>query len=168
LRTSITVIFDGYLVLNMGYLRNHLATVVVSAFAAFLTGMYFVLPPILNFFMLVVVVVTWFLAFICWIAQKSADYVHKHSHSGSHEEKKSSVKLTTTNTTTVSFDELTKFKESFTAELNELKDEVKLKDGEISSLRQQIANLQTLVEIEALKAELANLKALAVKESRRK
>jgi hypothetical protein len=155
----------------MGYLRNHLATVVVSAFAAFLTGMYFVLPPILDFFMIVVITVTWFLAFICWIAQKSADYMHSHGDNHSHGEKKSSIKLTVpVYTKTVSLDELTKFKESFTAELNELKGEVKLKDGEINNLRQQIANLETQVQIEALKAELANLKALAAKEkfSRRK
>lgn len=151
----------------MGYLRNHLATVVVSAFAAFLTGMYFVLPPILEFFMLVVVVVTWFLAFICWIAQKSADYVSKHGHA-TYDEKKSLVSATTTSNTAVSFDELSKFKESFTAELNELKDEVKLKEGEISNLKQQIANLKTQVEIEALKAELANLKVLAKERTSRK
>jgi hypothetical protein len=149
----------------MGYLRNQLATVVVSAFAAFLTGMYFVLPPILNFFMLVVVIVTWFLAFMCWIVQKGTDYSHRHSQQYGHSEKKSSTSLaTSTYAKTVSLDELTKFKESFTVELNELKDEVKLKDGEISSLRQQIANLETQVQIEALKAELANLKILAAKE----
>lgn len=149
----------------MGYLRNQLATVVVSAFAAFLTGMYFVLPPILNFFMLVVVIITWFLAFMCWIVQKGTDYSHRHGQQHGYSEKKSSANLvTSTYTKTVSLDELTKFKESFTAELNELKDEVKLKDGEISNLRQQIANLQTQVQIEALKAELANLKVLAAKE----
>jgi hypothetical protein len=149
----------------MGYLRNQLATVVVSAFAAFLTGMYFVLPPILNFFMLVVVIVTWFLAFMCWIVQKGTDYSHRHSQQHDYSEKKSSANLvTSTYTKTVSLDELTKFKESFTIELNELKGEVKLKDGEISNLRQQIANLQTQVQIEALKAELANLKVLAAKE----
>lgn len=149
----------------MGYLRNQLATVVVSAFAAFLTGMYFVLPPILNFFMLVVVIVTWFLAFMCWIVQKGTDYSHRHSQQYGHSEKKSSSNvIASTYTKIVSLDELTKFKESFTAELNELKDEVKLKDGEINNLRQQITNLETRVQIEALKAELANLKVLAAKE----
>jgi predicted membrane protein len=149
----------------MGYLRNHLATVVVSAFAAFLTGMYFVLPSILNFFMLVVVAVTWFLAFMCWIVQKGADYSHRYVRSQEqyHTEKKSSISLTT-QSKTVPLDELTKFRESFTADLNQLKDEVKLKDEEISRLRQQIASLQTQVQIEALKAELANLKVLAAKE----
>ncbi|MEM3143243.1 MAG: hypothetical protein QXW91_01250 [Candidatus Nitrosotenuis sp.] len=156
----------------MGYLGNHLATVVVSAFAAFLTGMYFIMPAELDQLLLVSLVVTWFLAFICWMAQKSADYAHKHGSHGTHheDEKKSLVRATTHSTavTSVSIDELKKFKESFTAELNGIKDEVKLKDEEIVKLRQQIANLETLVQIEALKAELANLKVLASKEAKRK
>jgi hypothetical protein len=150
----------------MGYLRNHLATVAVSAFAAILTGFYFISPPEIHFLMMIAVVVTWFLAFICWIAQKSADYAHRygHSHEHSHDEKKSSTKLTTSSISTISLDELTKFKESFTTDLNELKDELKLKDGEINNLRQQIADLETRVQIEALKVDLANLKVLAAKE----
>jgi len=42
--------------------------------------------------------------------------------------------------------------------------QIGLKDNEIADLRQQIANLETQVQIESLKAELANLKALAAKE----
>jgi len=155
----------------MGYLGNHLATVVVSIFAAFLSGMYFIMPEALHQLLLVSAIVTWFLAFICWMAQKSADYAHKHgagSHQ-SHDEKKSSPSLVShASSSTVSINELKQFKESFTADLNEIKDEVKLKDDEISKLRQQIANLETLVQIEALKAELANLKMLAAKERKRK
>ena len=151
----------------MGYLRNHLATVVVTCFAIFLTGMYFYMPAALNQLLLVSTIVTWFLVFICWIAQKSADYVkkhsphtesHTHSHPHVHEEKKSSTKLVS-----ISVEELNQFRESFTAELNQIKDEVKLKDNEISRMRQEIANLETLVQIEALKADLANLKAAAAK-----
>lgn len=59
--------------------------------------------------------------------------------------------------------ELDRFHISFTRELNELKDEVKLKDDEINRMRHQIANLETLIQIEGLKAELANLKAVAAK-----
>ncbi len=146
----------------MGYLRNHLATVVVGCFAVFLTGMYFYMPPVLNSLLLVSSIVTWFLVFICWMAQKSADYAHKHGHA--HAEKKSSTRILVHAQTTVSVDELEKFRDSFTATLNEIKDEVKLKDGEIANLRQQIANLETQVQIESLKAELANLKTLAAKE----
>jgi hypothetical protein len=146
----------------MGYLRNHLATVVVSAFAAFLTGMYFVMPQALNQLLLVSTIVTWFLVFICWIAQKSADYAHQYGQALSHDEKKSSTKLSTV--TSVSVTDVTKFKESLTTDLNEIKNEVRLKDDEINRLKQQIANLETMVQIEALKAELANLKALTAKE----
>ena len=63
----------------------------------------------------------------------------------------------------ISMQELDRFRASFTRELNELKDEVKLKDDEINRMRHQIANLETLVQIEGLKAELANLKAIAAK-----
>lgn len=44
---------------------------------------------------------------------------------------------------------------------------VKNKDSEIENLKNEIASLQTLVQIEALKTELANLKALAAKEGLR-
>ena len=152
----------------MGYLRNHLATVVTGCFAIFLVGMYFYMPPAMHQLLLVSIIVTWFLVAICYLAQKSADWTKKHgghehshaehAHSHPHEEKKSS-----TRTTNISVDELNRFRESFTAELNELKDEVKLKDNEINRMRQEIANLETLVQIEALKAELANLKAAAAK-----
>ena len=73
--------------------------------------------------------------------------------------KKSSAKLVSN----ITLEELTRFRDMFTAELNELKDEVKLKDEEISRMRQEIANLETLMQIEALKTELANLKAAAAK-----
>jgi predicted membrane protein len=150
----------------MGYLRNHLATVVTGCFAVFLSGMYFYMPAALNQLLLVSVTVTWFLVVICYLAQKSADWTKKHSghthtahsHSHAYEEKKSSTRITN-----ISLEELNKFRETFTVELNELKDEVKLKDNEINRMRQEIANLETLVQIEALKTELANLKAAAAK-----
>ena len=151
----------------MGYLGNQLATVVTACFAAFLTGMYFYLPDALHQLLMVATIVTWFLVVICWLAQKSADWSKKHgghshvehSHSHTHEEKKSSTRLVTN----ISVEELNRFRATFTAELNELKDEVKLKDNEIARMRQEIANLETLMQIESLKAELANLKAAAAK-----
>ena len=44
-----------------------------------------------------------------------------------------------------------------------MKDTVKLKDTEIARLTKEISDLRTLVQIESLRAELANLKALAAK-----
>lgn len=75
----------------MGYLGNHLATVVTGVFAAVLTGLwpYFVdFAPILNFVFLMAVPITWFLTFTCWISQKSTDYMHKSQSHVSHNEKK--------------------------------------------------------------------------------
>jgi len=51
------------------------------------------------------------------------------------------------------------------ADLEELKDRVKIKDNEIEKLKTEISNLKTLVEIEALKTKLARLKILALQEN---
>ena len=64
----------------MGYLYNHLATVVTGVFAAVLTGLWPVFvdfAPILNFVFLMAVPITWFLTLMCYLAQKSNDYVKK-------------------------------------------------------------------------------------------
>ncbi|AJM91408.1 MULTISPECIES: hypothetical protein [Nitrosopumilus] len=151
----------------MGYLGNHLATVVTAVFAAVLTGLwpYFVdFAPLLNFIFIMAVPITWFLAFTCWISQKSADYMHKHAH---HSEKKSLSNTQTIQTTTtgtqVSLSEIKQVQNELSSELNSLKETVKIKDSEIERLNQEISNLQTLVQIESLKTELANLKMLASK-----
>ena len=75
----------------MGYLGNHLATVVIGVFAAILTGLwpYFIsFAPILNFVFMMAVPITWFLTFTCWISQKSTDYMHKSETHTNHIEKK--------------------------------------------------------------------------------
>ena len=152
----------------MGYLGNHLATVTTGIFAAILTGLwpYFVdFAPILNFVFLMAVPIMWFLVFTCWISQKSTDYMHKHAPHTSHSEKKSLIETTTVQTTTtnntVALTELKQIQNELSTELNSLKESVKLKDSEIDRLNQEISNLQTLVQIESLKTELANLKMLA-------
>ncbi len=66
----------------MGYLKNHLATVVVGVFAATLTGLwpYFIeFAPVLDFVFMMAVPITWFLTLMCYLAQKSNDYMHKDS-----------------------------------------------------------------------------------------
>ncbi len=85
----------------MGYVGNHLATLVTGVFAAVLTGLwpYFVdFAPILNVVFLMAVPITWFLTFTCWISQKSTDYMHNHAPS--HSEKKSLINIQTIQTTT--------------------------------------------------------------------
>ena len=66
----------------MGYMKNHLATVSTAAFAVVLLGLWYWFlgfAPELNFIFIMAVTITWFLALMCWLAQKSADYVHKPS-----------------------------------------------------------------------------------------
>ena len=56
-------------------------------------------------------------------------------------------------------------KSELNIELDSLRSSLKNKDEEIGNLKTEISNLQTLVQIEKLKVDLANLKALAAKES---
>lgn len=143
---------------------GHIPTIVVTCLASALTLLYFVLPNATHFAMIVFVAAAWFLAIICWLAQKSADYITKGGYG--HEEKK---KLVNNNhnqqTVQVSSNQIKQAKVALGAELDELRNTVKNKDSEIENLKNEIANLQTLVQIEALKTDLANLKALAAKES---
>jgi hypothetical protein len=150
----------------MGYFGNHLATLVTGVFAAVLTGLwpYFVdFAPILNLVFMIAVPITWFLTFTCWISQKSTDYMHNHAPS--HGEKKSLSNIQTIQTTTtgsqVSILEIKQIQNELSLELNNVKESVKLKDSEIERLNQEILNLETRVQIESLKTELANLKMLA-------
>lgn len=152
----------------MGYLGNHLATVVCAVFAAILTGLWPVFvdfAPILEFVFVITVPIMWFLVVVCWLSQKSTDYMHQNTSSHAHSEKKSLSSTQTIQTTTsgsqVSLSEIKQIQNDLSAELNELKESVKLKDSEIERLNQEISNLQTLVQIESLKTELANLKMLA-------
>ena len=155
----------------MGHLGNHLATVVTGVFAAVLTGLWPVLvdfAPILEFVFIMAVPITWFLTAVCWIAQRSADYAHNHPTPSTHEKKSLSnpqkvAQIYTSDGKQASQNEIKEAKTELTGELNSLKETVKIKDDEIDRLNQEISNLQTLVQIESLKTELANLKMLASK-----
>ncbi len=70
--------------------------------------------------------------------------------------------VTTTTGSQVSLN-IKQVQNELSSELNVLKESMKLKDSEIERLNQEISNLQTLVQIESLKTELANLKMLASK-----
>lgn len=143
---------------------GHIPTIVVVCLASALTILYFVLPDATHFAMIVFVAAAWFLAIICWLAQKSADYI---THGGyGHDEKKKLVNTSNhQQTVQVTFNQIKQAKVELGAELDNLRNIVKNKDSEIENLKNEIASLQTLVQIEALKTELANLKALAAKES---
>jgi hypothetical protein len=143
---------------------GHIPTIVVTCLASALTILYFVLPDATHFAMLVFIAAAWFLVAICWLAQKSADYITKGGYG--HEEKKKLVSTSNhQQTVQVTSNQIKQAKVELGAELDELRDIVKNKDSEIEHLKNEIANLQTLVQIESLKTDLANLKALAAKES---
>ena len=151
----------------MGYAHNHLATIVTGAFALVLTGIWAPMvdyAPNLNFIFIMAVSITWFMVLTCWLSQKSTDYTTNHSHTHEVHQKKS---LSSTQTVQVEIPkqinllEIKQIQDQLSGELNELKSSVKLKDSEIERLNQEISNLKTLVQIESLKAELANLKILS-------
>ena len=142
---------------------GHIPTIVVACLASALTVLYFVLPDTTHFAMTVFIAAAWFLVAICWLAQKSADYITKGGYG--HEEKKKLISTShNQQTVQVTSNQIKQAKVELGAELDELRNTVKNKDNEIESLKNEIASLQTLVQIQALKTELANLKALAAKE----
>jgi hypothetical protein len=151
----------------MGYAHNHLATIVTGAFAIVLTGLwpaFYDYAPILNFVFIMAVPITWFLTLTCWLSQKSADYATKYSHTV--HQKKSLNNPQTVQVEIpkqVNLSEIKQIQDELSTELNDLKSSVELKDSEIERLNQEISNLKTLVQIESLKAELANLKMLSSK-----
>ena len=127
----------------MGYVKNHLATLVCGVFASVLTGLYFLMPADLWFIFAMAIPTMWFLVFICWIAQKAADY----NHGPAHDEKKNHE---------LTQQELNTYKINLKDELKEIND-----DDENERLRKEIASLKTRVEIESIRADIYNLKLLA-------
>ncbi len=71
--------------------------------------------------------------------------------------------VTTTTSSQAGVSNIKQAQNELSSQLNDLKESMKLKDSEIERLNQEISNLQTLVQIESLKTELANLKMLASK-----
>jgi len=134
----------------MGYVKNHLATLVAGVWAAVLTGLYFPLvdfAPSLSFIFTMAVPIMWFMVFVIWIAQLAADRNHGADHS--HGEKKNHE---------LTQKEITTYKLDLEKDLSDVTD---AKDDEISHLKKEIENLKTKVEIEKIRAEIYNLKMLA-------
>ena len=152
----------------MGYFYNHLATLSVGAFAAVLTGLwpYFIdFAPILNFTFMVIVPITWFLTFACWMTQKvQITCINRHPNILTAKKSLSNTQtIVTTTGSQISLPKIKQVQHKLSSELNDLKESMKLKDNEIERLNQEISNLQTLVQIESLKTELTNLKMLSSK-----
>jgi len=150
---------------------GNIPTIVTSCLAVALTIVYFLVVDQGKFTFMILAAAAWFLVIICWLADKSEKYMHKlEGHDQSHDEKK---KLATDfrqrqQTVQISSNELNHAKAELSADLDELQSSLKNKDTEIENLKAEIASLHTLVEIEKLRTDLANLKALAAKESTKK
>ena len=68
----------------MGYLYNQLATVVCAVFAGVLTllwPMFVDFDAVFDLVFIMAVPIMWFLTAVCFVSQKSADYVHGHQPS---------------------------------------------------------------------------------------
>ena len=68
----------------MGLVYNHLATLVVAAFASVLTllwPMFVDYADVYDVIFILAVPIMWFLTIVCFVAQRSADYMHGHKPS---------------------------------------------------------------------------------------
>ncbi len=153
----------------MGYLKNHLATLVMGVFAAVLSGLWLYFngfAPVLDFIFLMAVPISWFLVAVLWLAQVSTNYMHppgsEHAHDG--EAQPTVVHASEEGASESAVDQVQAARAELTGELEDLKKNIKMKDSEIDSLKKQIENLETRVEIESIRAELANLRSLAARE----
>ena len=76
----------------MGYVFNHLATLVCGIFASILTvlwPMFVDFDKVFDVVFILAVPIMWFLTIVCFVAQRSADYMH--GHEPSHKSAKKSV-----------------------------------------------------------------------------
>ena len=68
----------------MGYVFNHLATLVCGVFASVLTllwPMFADYADVYDVIFILAVPIMWFLTIVCFVAQRSADYMHGHEPS---------------------------------------------------------------------------------------
>ena len=67
----------------MGLLYNHLATVVCAVFASVLTllwPMFLEIDQVFDLVFIMAVPIMWFLTIVCFVAQRSADYMPGQEH----------------------------------------------------------------------------------------
>ena len=65
----------------MGLVYNHLATLVCGVFASVLTllwPMFVDYAAVYDVVFILAVPITWFLTVVCFVSQRSADYMHGH------------------------------------------------------------------------------------------
>lgn len=85
------------------------------------------------------------------------------SIAATHTEISASTELVQSSAQDASDKDVAEARATLTAELETLKTSVQLKDEQIKTLKRQIANLQTQVEIESIRADIANLREMASK-----
>lgn len=158
----------------MGYLKNHLATLVMGVFAAILTALwpYFNgFAPVLDFVFVMAVPISWFLVAVLWLAQVSTNYMHPAGSHGTHHTASESAIVNVEGgndqvgeqAPPTDSEEVLAARAQLSRELEDLRRSVQLKDGEIDGLKKQIASLETQVQIESLRTELAHLRNAAAK-----
>ena len=143
-------------------------TIMTSCLAIAMTITYLIVPDNLKQIFIVFTAISWFIVAICWLALKSTQYMHNLEGHGNDEKKKLATSSGRQHTVQISSSELSHAKAELSADLDDLQSSLKNKDAEIENLKAEIASLHTLVEIEKLRTDLANLKALAAKESAKK
>lgn len=126
--------------------------------------------PVLDFVFLMAVPISWFLVVILWLSQKSTDYMHNMGHDPEppsittvHTQSSASTELVQSGALDASDTDVAKARVTLNAELETLKTSVQVKDEQIKTLKRQIANLQTQVEIESIRADIASLREMASK-----
>ena len=80
----------------MGYVYNHFATLVCAVFASVLTllwPMFVEYSEVLDVVFILAVPIMWFLTAVCFVAQRSADYMHGGHKPSKKPSKKSSKKI---------------------------------------------------------------------------
>ena len=80
----------------MGYIYNHLATLVCGVFASVLTllwPMFVDYAEVYYVVFLFAVPIMWFLTIVCFVAQRSTDYMHSSHKPSKKPSKKSGKKI---------------------------------------------------------------------------
>ena len=164
----------------MGYFRNQLAALVMAVFAGVLSLLWVYFngfAPVLDFVFLMAVPISWFLVVVLWLAQKSTDHMHKY-YGGTHQDRKvssiahlegaddadspaPSPEDSPRAADSLSENKVAETRAKLIGELDDLKRNAQIKDEEIAHLKAKIDNLETQVQIESIKVDMANLKELA-------
>ena len=151
----------------MGYLKNHLATLVMGVFAATLSALwpYFNgFAPVLDFIFLMAVAVSWFLVIVLWLAQMSTNYMHGPGHAG-HAVSSAPVISAAAEAGSpetvgvVGGDEMESRRSDLFIEVDDLKNDHTLSEEDARSMQQRIDAAETDAEIEDIAQEISRIRS---------